>query len=440
VRKTSLDSLLIQTGILLFAAAVFMALADPPGWMELIIWTALVVILLWRLHARIAPELGKLYRRAAEIAGGRHTLRLGDSTLKEVDDLSAEFNKVLDALDGAIRHLAVHREELRLVLGSIEDILWAQDYEGRLQWANQPFQKLFQGYNPNKVQLSREVIRDPELQAAIAKVEEQDSNLVPEIRFEGHSFILSMSSNEQMRRKVFILQNMDAIQQVFQMKRDFIVNLAHELRTPLTAIKGFTEAMRDNPDVDHTRYRNIILNHTQRLIHLVKDMEQLISLESSGKLDLLDIDLKKFFAGVRLLLEPDLQEKGLDLVIELDPSVPRIVCDPFRLEQVFINLAQNSLRYTDTGGIRISSRPEGDWIVFEVADSGCGIAKEHQNRIFERFFVADPARNKNGSGSGLGLAIVKHIVLLHQGEISVQSALGKGCTFTIKIPRLHGKD
>ena len=204
MRKTSLDSLLIQTGILLFAAAVFMALADPPGWLELIIWTALVVILLWRLRARIAPELGKLYRRAAEIAEGRHTLRLGDSTLKEVDDLSAEFNKVLDALDGAIRHLAVHREELRLVLGSIEDILWAQDYEGRLQWANQPFQKLFQGYNPNKVQLSREVIRDPELQAAIAKVEEQDSNLVPEIRFEGHSFILSMSSNEQMRRKVFI--------------------------------------------------------------------------------------------------------------------------------------------------------------------------------------------------------------------------------------------
>ena len=154
----------------------------------------------------------------------------------------------------------------------------------------------------------------------------------------------------------------------------------------------------------------------------------------------MDIDLKKFFTGVRLLLVPDLQEKGLQLEIELDPSVPRIVCDPFRLEQVFINLAQNSLRYTDTGGIRISSRPEGDWIVFEVADSGCGIAKEHQNRIFERFFVADPARNKNGSGSGLGLAIVKHIVLLHQGEISVQSALGDGCTFTIKIPRLHGKD
>ena len=221
------------------------------------------------------------------------------------------------------------------------------------------------------------------------------------------------------------------------MKKDFIVNLAHELRTPMTAIQGFTEAMLASPEQDYTRYLKIILNHSQRLNHLIGALEQLIQLESTAQLELQNINLSTFFDNISLILEPEIQEKGLNLEINLDPAIPRLVCDPFRLEQVFINLVQNSLRYTDKGYISIKSRKEENKVIFEVSDTGTGIAPEHLDRIFERFYVADPSRSRSRNGTGLGLAIVKHIVLLHHGEITVSSTLGEGTTFKITLPQIN---
>ena len=134
------------------------------------------------------------------------------------------------------------------------------------------------------------------------------------------------------------------------------------------------------------------------------------------------------------------EEKGLYLKIELDEDLPYLTCDPFKLEQVFINLVQNSLRYTITGGITIRSQKLKNEALFEVCDTGTGIDNIHLPRIFERFYVADPARNKTQSGTGLGLAIVKHIVQLHQGSITVQSELGKGSVFSVFLPLLQAPE
>ncbi|MDZ4121200.1 MAG: ATP-binding protein, partial [Candidatus Cloacimonadaceae bacterium] len=108
---------------------------------------------------------------------------------------------------------------------------------------------------------------------------------------------------------------------------------------------------------------------------------------------------------------------------------------PFKFEQVFINLVSNSLRYTESGAIRISTKDENDQWSIEVRDTGCGIDPAHLPRIFERFYVADPSRNKANGGTGLGLAIVKHIIMRHQGKIEVSSLPGKGTTFSITLPK-----
>jgi two-component system phosphate regulon sensor histidine kinase PhoR len=348
--------------------------------------------------------------------------------------LSYSVSRHLAARETAISHLAVHREELRQVLSSIGDVLWSQDYDGRIQWTNEPFQQLFPAYDPEHVQNLEDLKPSVDLLSRIRDAE-RNPNLPPqEIFTHGHSFVLSLSRNDHTRREVLILHNTDALQQTARIKKDFIVNLAHELRTPLTAIKGFTEAMQESPGTDHARHLKIILSHTRRLIHLIRDMEQLIRLESSSNLELQEINLATFLENIRLILEPDIHEKGLSLDITLDPTAPRLVCDPFRFEQVFINLVQNSLRYTDSGGISIRSFARGEDVVFEVADTGRGIGIEHLDKIFERFYVADSSRNKSRSGTGLGLAIVKHIVMLHQGEISVSSEKGVGTTFRITIP------
>lgn len=386
------------------------------------------------LIGTLRRKTSRLSETAREIAAGDHGLRFDASGIQEFDSLGKDLNEMLEELNSAIDHLAVHREELRLVLGSIEDALWSLDYEGRIQWANERFRELFPAYEPSEKQQYWEVLREPELREMIKERGGESKKPISEISFAGHDYLLSVSRNDESQREVFILHNIDAIQQAAQMKKDFIINLAHELRTPLTAIKGYTEAMQDAPGIDHTRYLKIIDNHAHRLIHLIRDLEQLIRLEGTSDLETKDINLETFFNNIRLILEPEIEEKQLFLRIELDPACPRLVCDPFKFEQVFINLVQNSLRYTDSGGITIRSFRVGDRVRFEVSDTGRGIDAEHLPRIFERFYVADPSRNKSLSGTGLGLAIIKHIVLLHKGTISVDSKPGEGTVFRIDMP------
>ncbi|HQP62870.1 MAG TPA: ATP-binding protein, partial [Candidatus Cloacimonas sp.] len=298
----------------------------------------------------------------------------------------------------------------------------------------QSFQQLFGEINPKQQIYYWEVIRDPVLLSFIKNSENSKDKLLKEAEIEGHYYLFSSTHNDVAKRRVFILQNIDEIRQVEQMKKDFIVNLAHELRTPLTAISGFAEAMEDSINVTNRRYLHIIQNHTKRLIHLISDLEQLIRLERSGSIELQEINLITFLNNISLILSPIIEEKGLYLKLELDDNLQRLVCDPFKLEQVFINLVQNSLRYTTKGGITIKSKLIQKEAFIEVSDTGKGIDNIHLPRIFERFYVADPARNKTKSGTGLGLAIVKHIIQLHKGRITVQSELGKGTTFSIYLP------
>ncbi len=425
---------LAWSSLLVWALAAVLLLAGTRPLVTLAVLLAALLALLFYFRSKLRSASGRISATLKQLAEGDHSQRIPALELAEFDRLGRELNQALAKLDGTIGHLAVHREELRLVLGSIEDVLWSQNYEGKLVWANEPFAALFPAYDEDRQQKYWEVIRAPELLDWIKTAAEPGPVTSSGILLEGHSYILSVSRNDQARRLLFVLRNIDAIEQTAQMKKDFIVNLAHELRTPLTAIKGFTEAMQDHPGQDHTRQLRIIHNHTQRLIHLIQDLEQLIRLESVSGLETQDISLETFFDNVRLILEPEVAAKNLYLRIEVDPSAQRLVCDPFRLEQVFINLIQNSLRYTDSGGITIRAAIVDDSMCFEVADTGKGIAETYLPRIFERFFVADPSRNKLLSGTGLGLAIVKHIVQLHHGSISVASQRGQGTAFKILIP------
>lgn len=432
--RHSLNRLLILDHALILAVLALLLFTGVRPWLTLLVMAGVVSLVLLYLRRNLRRHYGLISEVARRIAGGDHSQRIPELAWDEFDLLGQDLNQMLGALDDTISHLAVHREELRLVLGSIEDVLWSQNYEGGLEWVNKPFRSLFPAYDSRRRQYVWEVIRDPELLRRIEGQPAQPDALQADIVLDGHFYMLSLSRNDQARRKVFILHNIDAIQQASQMKKDFIVNLAHELRTPLTAIRGFTEAMQSSPGLDHSRYLSIIRGHTLRLIHLIRDLEQLIRLESGAPLETQDINLETFLANIRQILEPDCADKGLRLDLNLNPDLPRLTCDPFKLEQVFLNLVQNSLRYTDAGGISISASQGENSVRFKVADTGRGIAAEHLPRIFERFYVADPSRNKRESGTGLGLAIVKHIVMLHRGEVTVESTPGQGTVFTLELP------
>ena len=434
IKKVSLSLLVILSFAFLLVSGFILMLINIPIWLSAIIIILIAVLVAGNIIVFWKKQLSLLLQTALQVSKGKHTLRFPELQIKELNALSKELNIMLEKLDKTIHHLAVHREELRLVLSTIDDILWSQSLEGKLEWVNQSFQEIFGSIDTKRKIYYWEVIRDPTLLSFIKDTETSKDKLMKEIMINNHFYLLSSTHNDTAKRQVFILQNIDEIRQAEQMKKDFIVNLAHELRTPLTAISGFAEAMEDSIDETHRNYLKIIQNHTQRLIHLISDLEQLIRLESIKELECQDINLATFFQNIALILTPMVEEKGLYLKMELDDNLPRLVCDPFKLEQVFINLVQNSLRYTTTGGITIRCKLADKEANFEVSDTGMGIDNIHLPRIFERFYVADPARNKTQSGTGLGLAIVKHIVQLHKGRITVQSEPGKGTIFSILLP------
>jgi two-component system phosphate regulon sensor histidine kinase PhoR len=234
---------------------------------------------------------------------------------------------------------------------------------------------------------------------------------------------------------VAVFHNITASKRVEKIKKDFVMNVSHELRTPLTAVKGFVETLDEQIDIHNRHYLEIIKRHTDRLIHIVEDLLTLSELEEKGvEAPLENIDLSVVLENVFPLFEQQVKEKGLRLSREIASDLPPLKGDPFKLEQMFINLIDNAVKYTEKGTIVVSLRHKENRIIIQVQDTGHGIPKEDLPRLFERFYVVDKSRSRRLGGTGLGLSIVKHVVLLHNGTIDVESKVGVGTTFSISFP------
>ncbi|AKU92342.1 sensor histidine kinase [Vulgatibacter incomptus] len=220
-----------------------------------------------------------------------------------------------------------------------------------------------------------------------------------------------------------------------QMRQAFISDVSHELQSPLTSIGGFAKAVRDDelsPD-DRRRYLDIIALESDRLSRLSDDLLRLTALEAEGpELRREPFRLDAQLQRVILAAEPQWVAKGLDVEAQLEPNF--LVADEALLERVWTNLVHNAVKFTPAGGrVLVRSWTRDGEAVVEIVDTGIGIALEDQPRVFERFFKADPSRNRDAGGSGLGLALAEKVVSLHGGRIGVRSAPGEGATFTVTL-------
>jgi len=263
---------------------------------------------------------------------------------------------------------------------------------------------------------------------------EEKKNLIEEIALGEKIFLTSIAFIPSMNEISLIFHNITEIKRLEKIKKDFVLNVSHELRTPLTAIKGFIETLDEEIDAKHKHYLDILKRHTDRLINIVQDLLSLSKLEEKDvELNIEQVNLKSLIGEVLILFKNKIKEKGLSLRLALEDISP-IRGDTFKLEQMFINLIDNAVKYTDKGGIEISLKEEDKYVVIGIKDTGIGIPDKDINRIFERFYVVDKSRSRKLGGTGLGLSIVKHIVLLHNGKIDVESVPGKGTKFTIRLP------
>ena len=265
-----------------------------------------------------------------------------------------------------------------------------------------------------------------ELTSAAQKMEHGDLSQRVRVKSKGEMGDLAQAFNAMA----------DSLQQVEQLRRNMVTDVAHELRTPLSNLRGYLEAIQDG--VLAPTPENIASLHQEVMVlsHLVDDLQEL-SLVEAGQLrlnkQLIDLDQEVNKAITSTQQEAD--AKGIHLNANIPADLPLIDVDPERLAQVLRNLLENALAYTPAkGNVSVEAHRENGLVQVSVRDTGIGIAPEHLPYIFERFYRADKSRTRITGGAGLGLAIVKHIVEAQGGHVSVESELKRGTTISFTLP------
>jgi two-component system phosphate regulon sensor histidine kinase PhoR len=247
------------------------------------------------------------------------------------------------------------------------------------------------------------------------------------------------SSTGELAGAVVVLHDVTELRRLENVRREFVANVSHELKTPVTAIKGFVETLRDGALDDRQqaeRFLEIVARHAERLHAIIEDLLSLSRLDQEEE----PVALPRTETVLVDVIQAAVQDcaakaeaRQVTVLTACDAALHAHINAPL-VEQAIVNLLDNAINYSKAGGtVWLEARQENDTVVIHVRDEGVGIPQQHLSRIFERFYRVDKARSREHGGTGLGLAIVKHIAMVHGGQVSVTSAVGKGSTFTMRL-------
>lgn len=392
----------------------------------------LISTLFSRSLSRPIRELSSVSRK---IANGDFNARVFLKRRDELHELADNFNTMAADMKKLFDDLKNQKEELDSVISSLQEGILVLDSEERVILTNDSFRKIIKN-NIKERQFYWEFFRIPQFDGLVKKIKSTRNNVSEEISFENKIFSCNGTFLSARKEVAVIFHDITSIRNLEKIKTDFVSNISHELRTPLTAIKGFVETLQSSVvSEENKHYLDIVSRNTDRLVSIINDLLFLSELEEKSlKIDLIEVDLKSLLKKIIRIFEQKLKEKSLSLKLDIEEELPLIKADPFKLEQIFINLIDNAIKYTEKGNIEISVKKKENSIEIVFEDTGIGIPTEHISRIFERFYVVDKSRSKKLGGTGLGLSIVKHIVSLHEGSITVKSSHGIGTKFIVTLP------
>lgn len=222
-------------------------------------------------------------------------------------------------------------------------------------------------------------------------------------------------------------------------RRDFVSNVSHELKTPLTSMRGFVEAVLEDPEMPdelRTQFLGKARHSTERLSAIVSDLLNLTRIESAGgQSEREPLDLGSLVGGVVEAATEDAESRGVALAFAEPPAETTVMGDEQAVALAVSNLLDNAVKYSPEGGfVGLKLAREDEWMVLSVEDQGPGVPLAERERIFERFYRVDKVRSRALGGTGLGLSIVKNVVLAHQGEVEVQSGDSGGSRFVMRLP------
>jgi signal transduction histidine kinase len=357
----------------------------------IILSVALIIGVL--LSRRLIGPLETLRKGVEDISAGHLDTKIKIGSKNEIGELASAFNQMTVELKKSRTELEEHSKELE------------EKVEGRTTELDTKVQELTKTKT-----------------AVLNMMEDMD---------EANTELIKIQ--EQLKKSLNELKVMDV------KKDQFISIAAHELKTPLTSIHGFSQLLQNrkvaNNFTKRNKYLKIMDHETKRLGNLVNDILDLSRIDlGTIKMNYVKVSVKDLMEDIKREMDMQIKEKGLKSEYDIPKDVPVISTDRERLTQVLINIIKNAVKYSEKGGIRVKVSKDKGYVRFSVRDTGIGIPKEGQEKIFERFYQIDSSYTRKAGGTGLGLSLCKEFVEMLGGKIWVESEEGKGSEFRFTVP------
>lgn len=394
-------------------------------------------------------------------------LLVGDGFLRRRDaealgETALAFARMQRRLREEAEALVQDRDRLRAVLGAMSEGVLAVDAERRALLANGSFRRMFDlETTVFEDRDYKEVVRHRAIHETVEKILREGGAAAVEIELPGQSrralavAVGALETEESQesgpsqdattgppqRGAVVVFRDVTELRRLERLRHEFVANVSHELKTPLASIRAYAETLRLWAHEDPARVDLLcsrIEEAVDRLNSLVLDMLQIARIESGEQtFEIVAVNVNEAVAACVARFSDRAAVKGIALSTEpLPDGGACVLADEQGLRTALDNLVDNAVKYTPANGaVKIRARAERDMIAIDVQDNGIGISPVHQARIFERFYRVDDARSRDEGGTGLGLSIVKRMIQAFGGTVSVQSAAGRGTTFTIRLRR-----
>jgi two-component system phosphate regulon sensor histidine kinase PhoR len=390
------------------------------------------LVVLWAIARGLTRPLGRIAQAAEHIGGGDLSAEAPEEGSRELVLLARSLNRMRDEVDRRLAEIERDRSTREAILSSMEEGVLLFDSSGSVVYQNERARQLLGGEIDSARALAQPSLRE----LVAAATSETFPEPVEMVAGPNPRTILASAVPIAQGQSLVVLRDVTVSRMSDAVRRDFVANASHELKTPVASIQALAEtlvaAAASDPD-EVLRFAAQLEREAIRLSRIVADLLDLSRLEAEAITEG-DVRLDQLVADEVRRLRPRAEEAGI--ILESHPMGPLSVKGSGRdLSLLARNLLENAVQYTRPGGtVEVTGGSEDGTAVLVVRDTGIGIPAKEQGRIFERFYRVDRARSRDTGGTGLGLSIVRHIVENHGGTVEVQSELGAGSTFTVRLP------
>ena len=414
-----------------------------------IIVSAVIAFLIsYRYNRKVIQPIESITEFARSISKGDYGKSVHINSYNEVIRLSKALNKLSKSLRKSFDKISTKNAQLEAILQSLNQGILVCDVEGDVQYTNDTFLKIVKADDELIHKNIYHNIFDENLYNILEEIKSSDKDTLvtkanvqfSDDTYRNYSGCYIKDKNNVNKGILLVVEDVTNVRKLERMRSEFVSNVSHELKTPITCISGYTQTLLNGAMEDKEnayKFLNIINDEAERLNLLIDDILTLSGLESNKQNVLKDKEnlIKIAQEVIDLIKQKYPNKNNLDFLIDYDKdSSYEMYGDRHKLKQVLINLVDNSAKHTEQGYVKIKFSKEQEFLTISVEDTGIGIEKKHHDRIFERFYRVDKHRSRDTGGTGLGLAIVKHIVLIHNGDISIESEPGKGTRINITFP------